>query len=177
MSALYDYCICFREQKRKSSIKDFLEKEKGGRFVFSEVVSEDLDLLLATQDGSRVTGVVAGRDRRRCASSRSPRRARHFQRVRMANRTGPPAVLSKVHPWGFPWLKASDKKVCEEANSLIMFAFAVMEAASKALQRGHRIAQWCWSIQPGDACFGLSAGTPSRDREESGMEHICFPTV
>ena len=63
-----------------------------------------------------------------------------FSRARMANRMGPPAIRSKVHPWGFPWLKAKDKKVCEKANSLIMFAFAVMEAASKALQRGHRIA-------------------------------------
>ena len=51
----------------------------------------------------------------------------------MANRMGPPAIRSKVHPWSFPWLKAKDEEVCEEANSLIMFAFAIMEAASKAL--------------------------------------------
>ena len=58
----------------------------------------------------------------------------------MADRMRPPATRSKVHLWGFSWLKAKDKVVCEEANSLKKFAIAVMEAASKALQRGHRIA-------------------------------------
>ena len=38
-----DSCTCLR--------KDFLEKEIGGPFAFSEVVSEELDLLQATQDG------------------------------------------------------------------------------------------------------------------------------
>ena len=58
----------FGRKRRKSSIMGFLEKETGGPFAFSEAglaASNPRRL-----DGSRVTGEVAGRDRRRCASLR-----------------------------------------------------------------------------------------------------------
>ena len=45
------FLYLFAGIKRKSLIKDFLEKEAGSPFAFSEVVSEELDLLQAIQDG------------------------------------------------------------------------------------------------------------------------------
>ena len=138
------FLFLFAGTKRKSSNKDFLENVIGGAFASSEAVSEELDLLQATYDGLidpelqvRLLAEIEEcvhfihLDLPPCST---------FSRARMANRIVPPAIRSKVHPWGFPWLKTNVKVVCEEPNSLLMFAFAVMEAASKALQRGHQIA-------------------------------------
>ena len=36
----------------------------------------------------------------------------------MANRMGPPDIRSKVHRRGFPWLKAMNRKGCEERKTI-----------------------------------------------------------
>ena len=84
----------FAGTRRKSSIKDFLEKEIGGPSAFSEVVSE-LDLLQATQDGLMdpelqvrlLTEIEEGVHHFILISPPCST----FSRARMANRLGPPA--------------------------------------------------------------------------------------
>ena len=49
-----------------------------------------------------------------------------WSRVRGANCRGPPAIRSREHPWGFPWLSARHLKDAELGNVLIVFMLDVL---------------------------------------------------
>ena len=95
------FLYLFAGTKRKSWIKDFLEKEAGSPFAFSDVVSEELDLLQATQDGFMDPGLQV----RLLAEIEEGVRhfilisppCRRFQGLAWLT-AWPPAIRSKVHP-------------------------------------------------------------------------------
>ena len=49
-----------------------------------------------------------------------------WSRVRGANCRGPPAIRSREHPWGFPWLSQRHRRDADLGNVLIQFTLEVL---------------------------------------------------
>ena len=84
-----------------------------------------------------------------------------WSRVRGANCRGPPAIRSREHPWGFPWLSARHLKDAELGNVLIVFMLDVLETLEAHPHAASGRLVIVFGEHPGD--LGLIR------REEDGM--------
>ena len=62
-----------------------------------------------------------------------------WSRAVWANTLGPRPIRNSLHPLGFPWLSHSNKVKADNANMLVFFAVAVLQAAARARDRGHNV--------------------------------------
>ena len=62
-----------------------------------------------------------------------------WSRAVWANTLGPRPIRNSLHPLEFPWLSHSNKVKADNANMLVSFAVAVLEAAARARDRGHNV--------------------------------------
>ena len=59
-----------------------------------------------------------------------------FSRAVWSDEVSPHPLRDCNHPWGFPWLGRKDREKCEQANAMVTFSLAVLEAALAANHRG-----------------------------------------
>ena len=133
------FLYLFAGPERRSSVASFLQQwifQAG----FTEVAAEELDIIRNSADDlldsdkqvSIITAVGQGDFH---AVLTSPA-CNTFSRAVWSDEVSPHPLRDYNHPWGFPWLGRKDREKCEQANAMVTFSLAVLEAVLAANHRG-----------------------------------------